>query len=56
MGNANAVPDSLTPRRLTTARTVTKPTDISTAYGAKDVTAEVMATTPETTDTATVIT
>ncbi len=56
MGTANARPDSRTPRRLTSASTITSTADIGAAYGVKKRNAEVTATTPEVTDTATVIT
>ena len=56
VGTANARPDSLTPRRLTSASTPTKPSERATAWGASDGTALVIAATPATTDTATVST
>jgi hypothetical protein len=46
----------LVPRRFASTSTTTKPTESSTACGASDRIAEVIATTPDTTETATVIT
>ena len=56
MGTANARPDSLVPRRLASAKMTINPIAIHTAYGDSPGKAEVTATTPEVTDTATVIT
>jgi hypothetical protein len=53
---ANARPDSLVPRRLASTSSTTNPTDSATACGCRDRNAEVMATTPDTMNTATVIT
>jgi hypothetical protein len=51
---ANAVPDSLTPRRFTRVSRTTKPTDSGTACELSEGTADVIAATPATTETATV--
>ena len=56
MGTANAFPDSLTPRRFMTVSSTTKPTDMETACRDRSGTADVIAATPATTDTATVST
>lgn len=56
VGMANHRPDSRTPRRFSQASTATKPTDMATACPSSEGTAEVIAATPETTETATVIT
>ena len=56
MGIAKVFPLSRTPRRLTAVNTTTRPTEIATVCGAAAGIAEVIAATPATTDTATVIT
>ena len=53
---ANALLDSRTPRRLTAARMTTNPTAIQTRNGLSTGIAEMMLSTPEATETATVIT
>ncbi len=56
VGAAKARPDSRTPRRFTTASSATKPSAIGTRCACNWGTAEMMLSTPEATDTATVIT
>ncbi len=56
VGTAKVRPDSLTPRKFATISKTTKPTESATACRCSDGKALVMATTPETTDTATVMT
>src|SRR5690348_12127329 len=56
VGIANTVPDSLTPRKFITASSATKPSDMATAAGRSIRNAEVIASTPAATDTATVST
>ena len=56
VGAANAVPASLMPRRFTAARTTTNATAICTRWACSDGAAEMMLSTPEETDTATVMT
>ncbi len=53
---AKTRPDSLTPRRFIRVSSTTKATDRTTSWSLRAGTAEVMAETPETTETATVIT
>ena len=53
---ANAFDDSLTPRRLTAARMMTKTTASSTRNGFSSGIAEMMLSTPDATDTTTVMT
>ena len=55
VGIAKSVPASFTPRRLASVTSSTKKTDISTRYGASDGIAEMIATTPATVETTTVI-
>ncbi len=54
VGRANARPDSRTPRRLTSVINATAASDSWVLYWFSDETAEVMASTPEETETATV--
>jgi hypothetical protein len=56
LGMANAFPESLTPRRFTRVSSITKPTERETACRESSGTADVIAATPATTDTATVST
>jgi hypothetical protein len=56
VGIAKALLDSRTPRRLTAASRTTKKIASSTRTGASSGTAEMMLSTPEATDTATVMT
>jgi hypothetical protein len=56
VGMAKTVPDSLTPRRFMRASTAMNSTHISTEYGRRLRKAEVIASTPAATDTATVST
>ena len=56
MGAAKASPASRTPRRFTAVSTTTKPIASQTRAGCSDGSAEMMLSTPEETDTATVIT
>ena len=56
VGTANAFDDSLTPRRFTAARMMTKSTAISTRNGLSSGIAEMMLSTPDATDTTTVMT
>ena len=54
VGNAKTVPDSLTPRRFIRASTATNASEMATACGRSTRNAEVIASTPAATDTATV--
>jgi hypothetical protein len=54
VGNANRMPDSLTPRRLASVMNATKPRDIGTRRPARPGAADVMANTPAATETETV--
>jgi hypothetical protein len=56
VGTAKTVPDSLTPRRFITVSTATKPSEIPVAAGRSGRKAEVIASTPAATETATVST
>src|SRR5436190_20937775 len=56
VGQANSFPASRTPRRFARVSSITNPVDISTVYGSRCGANETMATTPATTDTATVMT
>ena len=56
VGAAKASPASRSPRRFTAARTTTKPTASSTRWWCTAGTAEMMLSTPDETDTATVMT
>jgi len=56
VGTANTRPDSRVPRRVARVSTAISPTAIATACGDRVGIAEVTASTPEVTDTATVIT
>ena len=55
VGIAKRVPASFTPRRFARVTRITKNTDISTRYGDSDGIAEMIATTPATVETTTVI-
>ena len=55
VGTANALLASRTPRRLTAARITMNPTAITTRYGARNGSAEMMLSTPAATETATVM-
>jgi hypothetical protein len=54
VGIAKIVPDSLTPRRFSSASGATRARQIGTAYGASDGTADTTSATPAATETATV--
>ena len=56
VGIANTVPDSRTPRRFASVISRTNPSESSTLYGDSAGSAEVIANTPATTETATVST
>src|SRR5690349_13966469 len=56
VGNANSAPDSRTPRRLATVSSTMQRIDSSTVYGASEGANDTIATIPDTTGTATVIT
>ena len=56
VGIANAFDDSLTPRRLMAASTMTNAIASSTRNGSSSGTAEMMLSTPDATDTTTVMT
>ena len=56
VGAANNRPDSRTPRRFIAVSRATKPSAIRTRWSASAGSAEMMLSTPEATDTATVIT
>jgi hypothetical protein len=56
VGRANSAPDSRTPRRLATVIKAMRPMEIGTACGRRFGANDTIATTPATTDTATVST
>ena len=54
VGSAKSTPDSRTPRRLTIVSSATNPSESPTLCGSSDGAADVSASTPAVTDTATV--